>query len=160
MGLGDPNWPWDVVQGVGAVATALVAWWQIGSLKSQQQGWKTLEACERYESDPVIHKILICLRDARDNKELAQDPRKYRAEISLLMNYLDGLAIGQFQGFYNKNIIRDHMEEIIRDHVREFLDSEFAKRTDLDTGGFPNVVRLLKEWDDGNKPRYKQGRWL
>jgi hypothetical protein len=118
---------------------------------------ETLEACERYESDPVIHKILICLRDARDDKSLTENPRKFRAEISLLLNYLDGLAIGLFQGFYNKNIIRDHMESIIRDHVAEFLDSDFAKKAALDGNGFPSVVKLIREWDD-SKPRYKFGR--
>jgi hypothetical protein len=75
----------------------------------------------------------------------------------LLVNYLDGLAIGQFQGFYNKNIIRDHMESIIRDHVGEFLDQNFAKKAELDINGFPSVVRLLREWDE-SKPRYKFGR--
>jgi hypothetical protein len=141
LGSADPNWPWDILQAAGAIATAVVAWWQIGSLKEQQQGWKTLEACERYESDPVIHKILICLRDARDDKTLAENPRKFRAEISLLLNYLDGLAIGQFQGFYNKNIIRDHMESIIRDHVAEFLEPKFCQK---DGTGCQRVPKCCK----------------
>jgi hypothetical protein len=150
----DPSWPWDLIQAIGSIATAAVAWWQISSLKNQQKGWKTLEACERYESDPVLHDVLLKLRDARDSGQLYKTPRTFRAETATLMNYLDGIAIGQAQGFYNKAIVRDHLEGIMKDHVGEFLSPDLASRMELDTTGFARLRALIAEWDNA-RPWYK-----
>lgn len=147
MSASDPNWPWDFWQMVGTFAIAGVAWWQIGSLKRQQRGWNTLEACERYERDPVLNAVLMKLRDARDGGDLGAHPRNYRAETTVLLNYLDGIAIGVAQRFYNKRIVRDHLEQIMRDHVAEFLEPGFAARMELDTTGFARLRGLLREWD-------------
>jgi len=65
---------WSAIQGVAIIATAIIAWWQIGSLKRQQKGWKTLEVCERYESDPVLDAALKALRKARNGDGLAAEP--------------------------------------------------------------------------------------
>ncbi len=67
-----PEWMtvWAAVQGVATVAAAGIAWYQIGALRKDQRAWKTLEACERYESDLVVTSALKCLRDARKDGSL------------------------------------------------------------------------------------------
>jgi hypothetical protein len=123
---------WPALQGVALCATAFIAWYQIGALRRDQKAWKTLEACERYESDEVLTEALKVLRDARDSGRLKENPRPFRMEASTLLNYLEGIATGQAQGFYNQDIVRDHLEPIIRDHIAEFLEPDMARRMEID----------------------------
>jgi hypothetical protein len=111
---------WAAIQAVGTIAAVGVAAYQIHALRRDQRAWRTLEACERYERDPTLTRILECLRDARDKGSLTNNPRPYRLEASTLLNYCDGIAIGVAQKFYLEKIVRDHLEPIIRDHVEEF----------------------------------------
>jgi len=150
----DTNWPWDFWAAVGAVAaaagafaTAAVAWFQIGALKRQQRGWETLRACDKYDTDSVINQALVKLRDVRDADELAKNPRPYRLEITIVMNYLEGMAIGIEQGMYDPRIVRDHLEPIIRDHVKEFLDRDMVKRLEMESDDFSRLKRLIESWD-------------
>jgi hypothetical protein len=136
-------------------ATAWVAWYQLGALRKDQQAWKTLEACEKYESDYVLYCVLTKLRDVRDSGDLKNNPRPYRAEATLLLNYLEGIAIGAHQGFYNESIVRDHLEAVIIDHVFEFLDVEMAKRMELDPRRFENLKSLSDRWSQLPRPSFK-----
>ena len=114
--------PWAAVQGIALIGAALIAWYQIGALRREQKNWETLKACERYESDQVLTQCLMALREARLDSKLTAEPRRYSLEMSTILNYLEGIAIGVEQGFYDKNIVRDHLEIIMRGHVRNSLN--------------------------------------
>lgn len=96
---------WAGVQGVATVATAGIAWYQIGALRRDQKAWKTLEACERYESDLVVTSALKSLRDAKKLGSLETSPQDFRLEVVLVMNYFEGIAIAAAQGFYVEHVI-------------------------------------------------------
>jgi hypothetical protein len=152
----DPNLPWDAIAAVGACVTAIVAWWQIQALRAQQKGWETLHACRQYDTDAVLDKALSVVRDARTRGDLAKDPLPWRLEIVTVLNYLEGIATGIAQGFYDKRIVRDHMEPIMKDHVHEFLAGPVMTKLDFKPEYFPNLVALVEAWKVV-KPTYKMG---
>ena len=145
---------WAAVAAIGTVATALVAWYQIGALKRQQQGWETLKACDRYDTDPVIDAALNKLRDHRNSGTLASNPMAVRLEITTVLNYLDGVATGIAQGLYDERIARDHLEPIMRDHVREFLSLEMTGKMEFELASYERLLQLLDSWKP-KKPFYQ-----
>jgi hypothetical protein len=145
-----PEWMtiWAAVEGAATVAAAWIAWYQIGALRKDQRAWKTLEACERYESDLVVTSALKCLRDARKDGTLKTSPQDFRLEALLVLNYFEGIAIAAAQGFYVEHIVREHLESLVRDHVSEFLDPYMANRMELNPSDFKRVTGLLKRWEE------------
>lgn len=144
---------WSAIQAFALAAAAAIAWYQIGALRRDQKAWKSLEACEKYDFDLVLNGVLTKLRDARDAGDLAKNPRPLRMEVTVLLNYLDGIATGVAQHFYNEDVIRDHLEPIIRDHVDEFLEPGMALRIAIDPKDYSKVRLLLTRWDN-EPPRH------
>jgi hypothetical protein len=144
-----PEWMtiWAGVQSFAALATACIAWYQIAALREDQKAWKTLEACDRYESDLVVTSALKSLRDAKKDGSLKRSPRDFRWEAVLVLNYFEGIAIAAAQGFYVEQIVREHLEPIIREFVDEFLDPDMAKLLELNPFDFRRLIRLLQRWE-------------
>ncbi len=136
----------SIAQAVALFAAAAVAWWQIAALRRDQRAWETLKACERYDSDLVLSAMLLRLRDARDSNQLATNPRPFRFEMSTILNYLEGIAIGLEQNFYNERVVRDHLEPIMRAHYQEFL-VDFGPRAGMDAHDFNRLRSLINRWD-------------
>lgn len=151
-------WPpdWAMVSALGTLATAGVAGWQIWQLRWDQKGRETLKACERYESDPVLDRALCALRDARISGALAKAPKNYSLEATTVLNYLDGIAIGVKQGFYNEAVVRDHLEPIMTDHVRELI-TDFGRDMHISPDSFPKLLGLLEKW---KQDRTYYGGWF
>lgn len=159
--IDDPNAPWDFWAAVGALAgsgaaalAALIAWYQISELRRQQKGWQSLKVCERYDSDPVLNEALKKLRDARDSGALATDPRPLRLEITIVMNYLEGVATGIAQGFYDERVVRDHLEPIIKFHADEVLEKTMIAKLEIDAEDFSRVKALCSRWESVKRPWY------
>jgi hypothetical protein len=145
---------WSSIQAVALIAGVGVAGYQLWALRRDQRAWKTLEACDNYDFDPVLNDVLSKLRDARDAGDLADNPRPLRMEATVLLNYLEGIATGLEQGFYNARVVRDHLEPIFRDHVSEFLEPEMARRMEIDTRAYSKLKSLIAKWDS-QRPSYK-----
>jgi hypothetical protein len=151
--------PWAAVQGIALIAAALIAWYQIGALRREQKNWETLKACERYESDQVLTQCLMALREARLANRLTAEPRRYSLEMSTILNYLEGIAIGVEQGFYDKNIVRDHLEIIMRGHVKEFLEPPLKEVMLAENDDYyAELIGILKSWEH-KKRTYFRKRW-
>ena len=69
-------------------------------------------------------------------------------------NYLDGIAIGVRQGFYDEAVVRDHLEAIMRDHTKEFLSPEMRKAMDLGDEDFSQLTDLISSWKP-DKPYFR-----
>lgn len=139
--------PWAAIQGIALLLAAAIAWHQIGSLRREQKNWETLKACERYESDQVITQCLIALRAARRDNKLTAEPIQYSLEMSTILNYLEGIAIGVEQGFYNRKIVRDHLETIMVKHVGEFLGPPLrAVMLEGNPDYYSSLEEILKSW--------------
>jgi hypothetical protein len=151
----DRTWSdwWAAIQGLALCATTYVAWYQIGALRREQElrrkdekAWRTLEACERYESDTVIASALKTLARARNSNKLLEDPVTYRVPVVTLLNYFEGIAIAAEQGFYVESIVRVHLEPMMRDHVLEFCADEAARKMKLPVKEFNRLYVLLDKW--------------
>jgi hypothetical protein len=126
----DEFWGYSAAEwsAIGAMLTAivtlilvLVGGWQIASIKRQNRRWRTLEACNCYHLDPSLRESLRKLREARDGGTLAGNERAFRVEIVTVLNYLDSIAIGIYQGLYLEGLARDHIQPMVNAHVRQYL---------------------------------------
>src|SRR5688500_3125854 len=90
---------------IGAVATAIITFilvtvgaYQIASIRRQNRRWRTLDACERYYLDAYLGETLRRLRQAHVTNQFAGHEQDFKLDVVRLLNYLDGIAIGIFQG--------------------------------------------------------------
>ena len=152
---------WIAIGTVGlALATLalfIAALSQTISIRNEARRSRTLAICERYDFDPVLDRCLRNLRRAKASGSFEKDPVRYRIDVSTVLNYLDGIAIGIEQELYIEDLARDHLEPIVRDHVNEYLDPVMAKKLDFDPRGFMRLIRLARAWDD-EYTRF-QSRW-
>jgi hypothetical protein len=147
--MDDPNYPWDLIAAIGACAAVVVAWYQIGAIERSQKGWETLKACEKYDSDPVLDVAIKTLRNARNSGALISQPQHYTLEATSILNYLEGIAIGVRQGFYNEKIVKDHLEQIIKFHIRECSVPPLGPLMDIKY--FDNLVKMIADWRVGKR---------
>jgi len=70
--------------------------------------------------------------------------------MATVMNYLEGIAIGVQQGFYNDAIVRDHLEDIMRDHVSEFLAPAVVQAAGWGSNEYGRLTTLLGKWQPNN----------
>ncbi len=154
----------DVWAALTAISTTLflgVGLLQISAARRQAKGWQTLVVCERYESDPVLDGCLRALFKARADGSLEASPAQYRIEISTILNYLDGIAIGIEQKLYLEPLARDHMEEIVEKHVKDYLSEEKARATGIELASYKRLLALNERWSKkSTQPTYfRDGKW-
>lgn len=145
-----PDWLWHLFQCIGAVGTivaALVAWLQIGNLRKQQCGWKSLEVCERYETDAILDTALRRIRAASLLPWHRRKIWEVRTDITTVLNYLDGIAVGVQQGFYDEKIVRAHLEPVIRAHVEEYFSGGLPEKYGYEPTAWCELAWLLERWD-------------
>jgi hypothetical protein len=99
---------WAVIaQALLAFAAAVVAYWQITAAQSESKKWKTLEACALYETEPIALSVVRLRHLYQPNLYAEQKSSDHIPELfypvddaKLVLNYLDGIAIGVQQGLY------------------------------------------------------------
>ncbi len=136
------------------MALAIVAWYQISQATHQTKGWQTLAACEKYESDAVLDRCARRLFFARKSGSFATDPPSYRVDVTTILNYLDGLAIGIDQNLYVKEIVRDHLEPIIKWHVDTYLNPSQADKIGIQRTEYARLIELCEGWNKA-PPSYR-----
>jgi hypothetical protein len=128
-----------------AVATGIlggIAWYQIGEIKRQQQGWETLRMCNAYDLDPTLHKAACEIRRVISG---GVDIRDAEVEIKTRLNYFEAIAIGISQGFYDPKIVREHLGGILKDHVELYLKPPYLETLKFD-GHFEGIKSLVETW--------------
>jgi hypothetical protein len=116
---------------------------------------RTILACERYDTDPVLDRCCQALARAKDSGDLTLNPQTYRVEIFTVLNYLESIAVGVDGKFYVEHIVKSYMEPIFRGYIKQYIDSGLAKRADtLDDAKeedyYESVVALCKRWKSPN----------
>jgi hypothetical protein len=110
--------------------------------KNDQRKWATLQACDRYDSDPFIQNAvekLTLVNPAMDDK--ARD-----LYVTRLLNYFSSIAIGLDQDFYDDTIARAHIGYLVVhwfDYIVSKPDWYSAEATRRD---FPDLARLVDRW--------------
>jgi hypothetical protein len=152
MFLGLDNTAWTAI---GATAgcfycllTAGLLWfaiYQIRSAKFDAKINRTLNACEKYDIDPVLDRVVTTLADALDNGDLVANPKKYRVDATSLLNYLEAIAIGLYKDLYDREIVTDQLRPIICDHVNDLILSGVTGWPNLEEE-YDHLMKLYREW--------------
>jgi hypothetical protein len=144
----------STVTAAATLALAIIARWQLQELRLQQQGWESLKICQQYDFDPVLNQTLGVLRQARRDGSLAADPLSVRFEIVIVLNYLEGIATGIEQGFYNETIVQEHMLPIMIFHVEEVLNSDISSRLQFEPQDYERLKKFVEKWTRKTVPWY------
>jgi len=132
---------------------------QVSATKWENRQWETLKACDRYTFDPILDSCLRTLRDAKAYGAFDGHEREFRLEITTVLNCLEGIAVGIYQGVYIEDLARDHLQEVVTDHVSEYLKDGAPRRIDLSVGAFPYVSALNERWTEIARPRFSKRKW-
>jgi hypothetical protein len=147
--MGLESFPWSAVEAIATVSLVLIGAWQIKAIRKQEKGWKTLEACEKYDQDPVLDRSLRNIAGAKTSGELDKNPEAFRVDYTTVLNYLDGIATGIRQNLYIERIARDHLEPILVGHVKDWLKPGTAARIGIDLDDYKRLRKLAETWNEG-----------
>jgi len=142
---------WTFFVFVATGGLAIIAGWQIIAARVENRKTQTLEACGRYDTDPIIfdcHKKLIVAKNykKRDDAALVARASELRLEVLTILNFLDAIAIGVQQGLYIKDLARDHISPIVRKHVAEFVEGGVLEAMDCPIESYKALIALDREW--------------
>jgi hypothetical protein len=121
---------------------------QIKDTHLESKKWKTLEICAQYELNEKISdsaKSIFAVfstgdPDGKTCKTIARD-------AIVILNYLDGIAIGVGQGLYIEELAREHLRNIVEYHVSLLLKSS-AKSSfkDIDENDYLFLIDMHSKW--------------
>lgn len=137
-------------------ALAFVAWQQLREIKRAQRNWATLQACDRYDLDPIISATVKELKryEFADDATRIDLRQSTKDNATRLLNFLDAIAIGIEQGFYNREIVRDHLFRIMQDWVDLFKVWPIDYSADEIRRHFPALCKYLDDVNSENeKPK-------
>lgn len=155
MGIGSLGWTATgaIANVVYDILTAGILWFaasQIISARKEAQINRTLEACNRYDTDPILDAVTRRLATANEDGSLKTDPSKYRIDLYTLFNYFESISIGVNRGLYDASIVQDHLETIIKGYVDHYIMSGVTGWKIPDREGpdeyFFNLMTLYRKW--------------
>ncbi|GAB9246853.1 DUF4760 domain-containing protein [Bradyrhizobium diazoefficiens] len=154
LGIGNTAWT-----AVGALATVVYccltagllffAVYQVTTARADAKINRTLAACDRYDTDPVLDGVARRIAEAFDNGDLAKDPKKYKVDLFSIFNYFESIAIGVSRGQYDEEIVRDQLEHIIVSYVDDIIVSGVSGWPKVSVGEdeyFNHMMKLYREW--------------
>lgn len=147
----DKIWSVEAATWVIAIFTGLLFWaalYQLSQLREGQRAWATLDACNKYDLDPVLsNRIEWLKRWITDNKA---DPAikandEFERRVTVLLNFLEGIAIGYERNDYNRDIVKTYLGSVIALWVHDlFLHQDralFRERGDF-TKSYTRLMSL------------------
>ncbi len=119
--------------------------YQVRSVKAEAKITRTLAACDRYDTDPVLDRVTNRIATALDDGSLAANPKDFSVDMKGIFNYFESIAIGVSRGLYDRDIVRDQLEPIIIDYVDDLILSGIIGWKDPDQY-FEHMMKLYKDW--------------
>jgi hypothetical protein len=138
----------------------IVGGWQISAARQQNRRWHTLDACNRYHIDPTLKESAIALRAAHTAGTFAGQEPSFRVHVVALLNYLDSIAIGIYQGMYVEGLARDHIQAIVQLHVGEYLRDGVPKKVGIDPQNYAYLLALEARWAAISRPHFREVIWF
>jgi hypothetical protein len=158
---------WAAVAAIAAALQAfvtlilvIVGGWQISAGRKQNQRWHTLEACNRYHVDPTLKDSLHKLRAAHQAGTFAGHEASFRVDVVAILNHLDSIAIGIYQGMYVEGLARDHIQVIVQLHVNEYLRNGVPKKVGIDPQNYRYLLALEARWTAISRPHFREEGWF
>lgn len=125
---------------------------QIEIQGERERKWATVNACNRYVSDPILHEITSRIWKASDGGTDYTKPGSVdNHDVAFFMNYIESIAVGIEQGMLIEQIVKDNFEGIINKCVKVFLKGESgpdwkARQKVFPESDFPCVMKYYDKW--------------
>ena len=154
------------IAGVCAVVAALVGVksaitqtrLQMKDIHLENKKWNTLNICAQYELSEIIAKaarnLYFHLDYGKQPKVAEEDIGGLSRDAIIILNYLDGIAIGVSQGLYVEELARDHLHIIVRTYVDDLFNAETQKKFGLKKSDYTFLIGMDGRWRL-NKPYYR-----
>jgi hypothetical protein len=156
LGLGNLGWTAvgasaSIIYDLLTVGILFFAYIQVSAARTEARISRTLAACDRYDTDPVLDQVTRRLSEDFTDGKIAAAPEKYRVDLHSIFNYFESIAIGVSRKLYDEPIVKDHLESIIRDYVRDFVRTGITERVGIKIGeraeeDFNTLAALCKKW--------------
>jgi hypothetical protein len=121
---------------------------QIEDAHLESKKWKTLEICAQYELNDNIASSArnIFIAFAKGDPDEAACKAIERDAV-VILNYLDGIAIGVGQGLYIEELARDHLRNIVEYHVSHLLrSSSKLKFREINENDYLFLMDMNSKW--------------
>jgi hypothetical protein len=125
---------------------------QIEAQRDENKKWKTLDICAQYEFSQTVSAAAANVKTAyQASKPDAEKCKGIAYDANIILNYLDGIAIGVKQGLYIEWLARDHLEQIVKFYVDKVLQD--CERLHLNVDDFHFITEMATKWKE-NKTYY------
>jgi len=160
LGLTAEGWTAFWTFSLAAVTALLVGVgiYQILAIGAEKKKAQTLSACSNWEQNPNIYDALQKLWAALESGELEREPKKFRQQLNVVLNFLDAIAIGIEQGLYIEDLAWDHLDAIIKRLVKRFIDSGIIERAGLEREDHQRLIDMRDRWSR-SRPRFRDVPW-
>jgi hypothetical protein len=128
---------------------------QISAQRDENRKWKTLEICAQYELSEMISVAAGRVQTAFDGEQQLTNEKctEIYRDAKVVLNYLDGIAIGVGQGLYIEDLAKDHLKQIVKFHVDKLLHVSNCTRLRLDQNDYQFVMAMNRKWQQ-NQPYF------
>jgi hypothetical protein len=109
--------------------------------------WETLKACDRYNTDQILEAATQrawYTSDAEINYKKSEVDHR---DLTIIVNYLDGIAIGVQQGLHIEDLVKDHIGSVFGHAVIKWIEGGL-----FDTSGIETMASLHARWYRSAKP--------
>jgi hypothetical protein len=123
--------------------------YQVLSAREDAKVNRTLAACDRYDTDPVLDGVARRLARAFDDGSLRANPKEHRVDLYSIFNYFESIAIGVSRGQYDGDIVGDQLGTIIVSYVDDYILSGISGWARLPEGEeeyFNHTMMLYRKW--------------
>jgi hypothetical protein len=151
--------PMDWATALATLLLVAVGGYQIAAIRKENRMDRTLGACNRYESDLVIERCVRRLRQANSNGHYDKNPKAFEHDVTIVLNYLDSIAIGIQQGLYDEELARDHTETIVKHYYDRYLTDAGAKKAGTLQKDYGRLCAMAQEWSKTHSYFRKAWTW-
>ena len=121
---------------------------QIKDAHLESKKWRTLEICAQYELNDNLansaKNIFIAFSKGEPDEATC---KAIERDAVVILNYLDGIAIGVGQGLYIEELARDHLKNIVEYHVSKLLKSSSKPIfKEIDENNYLFLIDMNSKW--------------
>ena len=109
--------------------------------------WETLKACDRYNIDQILEAATQRAWYASDAGTNYKKPEVDHRDLTIIVNYLDGIAIAVQQGLYIEGLVEDHSGSVFDHAATKWIEGGL-----FDTSGIETMASLHARWYRSGKP--------
>jgi hypothetical protein len=138
---------------IAEIATAVangglfvVAWVQLAAARRETRETQTLIACGQYDLNENVFNSHREILKAKDAGTLEQDAHRLRLEITNVLNFLDAIAIGIEQKFYDDEVAYRHLKSIVSKHVNDLIETPILAKAGCTRDHYTSLIDLNARW--------------